>query len=179
MVLEKLGRLGADPWVLNVVKTGYSIKFWHPPLLSMVSTMQSGSLNPLIDALMETEFHKLLKKGAIEIPEDNSLPGFYSRLFLVPKPNNKWRPVIDLSHLNDFVQIPRFKMETPQKVMSSLKKGCWVYSLDLKDAYLQVPIHQRSRKYLCMEFKGTICQFTSLPFGISTAPWLFTRVPEW
>ena len=27
-----------------------------------------------------------------------------------------------------------------------------------------------------MEFQGTMYQFTALPFGISTAPWLFTKV---
>ena len=44
-------------------------------------------------------------------------------------------------------------MDIPQKVMSSLKKGRWVCSLDLKDAYLQVPI-PISRKNLRMEIKG-------------------------
>ena len=138
--------------------------------------LQSGSTNPHKNALLETELRKLLKKGAIEVLPDKSSLRFYSRLFLVPKPSNKWRPIIDLSHLNDFVQIPKFKMDTPQNVMSSLKKDCWVYSLELKDAYLQVPIHQRSRKYHWMELQGTIYQSTSLPFGISTAPWLFTRI---
>ena len=81
----------------------------------------SGSTNPHKNAVLEAEFHKLLKKGAIEVPEDKSSPGFYSRLFLVPKLNNTWRPEIHLSLLNDFVQIPKFRMDTPQKVMSSLK----------------------------------------------------------
>ena len=136
-----------DPWVLKVVKTCYSIKFWQPPPLSTVLMVQSGSTNPPNNALLETEFYKLLKKGAIEVPEDKSSPGFYSWLFLVPKLNNIWRPMIDLSHQNNLVQIPKFRMDTPQKVMSSLKKDHSVCSLELKDAYLQVPIHQRSRKY--------------------------------
>ena len=29
-----------------------------------------------------------------------------------------------------------------------------------------------------MEFQGTVYQFTALPFWISTAPWLFTKVVE-
>ena len=37
---------------------------------------------------------------------------FYSQLFLVPKPGNCWMPVIDLSFLNKFLAIPKFKMET-------------------------------------------------------------------
>ena len=44
----------------------------------------------------------MLAKGALEIARDPG-PGFYSRLFLVEKATGGWRPVIDLSHLNDFV----------------------------------------------------------------------------
>ena len=40
--------------------------------------------------------------------------GFYSGLFLVPKLGNRWRPVIDLSSLNKFLAIPKFKTETPE-----------------------------------------------------------------
>jgi hypothetical protein len=39
-------------------------------------------------------------------------PGFYSRLFLVPKKNGKMRPVIDLSVLNQHLIVTHFKMET-------------------------------------------------------------------
>ena len=84
--------------------------------------------------------------------------------------------MIDLSLLKNFIKIPKFKMDTQQKIVSSLKKGRWVYSLDLKVAYLQIPIHPGSRKYLRIEFQGTVFQFTSLPFGISMALWLFTKM---
>ena len=58
----------------------------------------------------------------------------------------------------------------------SMQQGHWVFRLDLKDAYFQIPFHPRSRKYLRMECHGKIYQFRTLPFGISMAPWLFTRV---
>ena len=47
-------------------------------------------------------------------------------------------------------------MDTSLKVLLSLRKGHWAYSLDLKDAYLQIPISPASRKYLQMEFQGTV-----------------------
>ena len=46
--------------------------------------------------------------------------GFYSRLFLVPKPHQRWRPVIDLSRLNTFLHVEKFKMETPESIRTSL-----------------------------------------------------------
>ena len=102
--------------------------------------------------------------------------GFYSRLFLVPKPGNRWRPVIDLSVLNKFLSIPKFKMETPESIPTSLRKGEWVTSIDLTDAYLHVPIHTQSQKYLRFHFQGVTYQFTRLPFGLATAPLIFTSI---
>ena len=49
-------------------------------------------------------------------------------------------------------------------------------SLDLKDAYLQVPMHPESRKFLRFVAFGKVYQFKVLCFGLSTAPQAFTRV---
>ena len=40
----------------------------------------------------------------------------YSRLFLVPKPLKRWRPVINLSILNSHLNAPTFKMETAESI---------------------------------------------------------------
>ena len=45
----------------------------------------------------------MLSKDALEIVL-NPDPGFYSRLFLVEKVTGGWRPVVGLSHLNEFVR---------------------------------------------------------------------------
>ena len=102
--------------------------------------------------------------------------GFYSRLFLVPKPHLRWRPVIDLSRLNTFLLVERFKMETPESIRASLIPGEWVSSIDLSDAYLHIPIHPNSRKYLRFCHRSQVFQFTSLPFGLATAPQVFTMI---
>ena len=117
----------------------------------------------------------MLAKGALEIARDPG-PGFYSRLFLVEKATGGWRPLIDLSHLNDFVQLTPFKMETVASVLLSVREGDFLASLDLKDAYFQIPIHGSSRKLLRFMSEGTVYQFKALCFGLSTAPQVFTRV---
>ena len=117
----------------------------------------------------------MLAKGALEIARDPG-PGFYNRLFLVEKATGGWRPVIDLSHLNDFVQLMPFKMETVASVLLSVREGDFLASLDLKDAYFQIPIHGSSRKLLRFMSEGTVYQFKALCFGLSTAPQVFTRV---
>ena len=49
-------------------------------------------------------------------------------------------------------------------------------SLDLKDAYLQVPMHPDSRKFLRFMVGGKVYQFKVLCFGLSTAPQVCIRV---
>ena len=34
--------------------------------------------------------------------------GFFNQIFLVPKPNNKWRPILDLRYLKQFLKAPKF-----------------------------------------------------------------------
>ena len=117
----------------------------------------------------------MLDKGALEIVRDPGL-GFYSRLFLVEKATGGWRPVIDLSQLNVFVRQTPFKMETVASVIASVREGDFLASIDLKDAYFQIPVHQASRKFLRLFVGGVVYQFKVLCFGLSTAPQVFTRV---
>ena len=49
-------------------------------------------------------------------------------------------------------------------------------SIDLKEAYLQVPVHPDSRRFLRFVAQGNVYQFSALCFGLSTAPRVFTRV---
>ena len=97
---------------MTVLRDGYRVPFKDsPPPLARTPvsfpTYRAGS--PRAQALRQ-EVEAMLAKGALEIARDPG-PGFYSRLFLVEKATGGWRPVIDLSHLNDFVQLTPFKME--------------------------------------------------------------------
>ena len=141
--------IGAETWVVTVLRDGYRVPFKDsPPPLARTPvsfpTYRAGS--PRAHALRQ-EVEAIFAKGALEIARDPG-PGFYSRLFLVEKATGGWRPVIDLSHLNDFVQLTPFKMETVASVLLSVREGDFLASLDLKDAYFQIPIHGSSRKLL-------------------------------
>ena len=106
-------------------RSPYSLPFKDspPPPLSRTPvsfpTYRAGS--PRAQALRQ-EIKGMLAKGALEIARDPG-PGFYSRLFLVEKASGGWRPVIDLLHLNDFVQLTSFKMETVASILLSVREG--------------------------------------------------------
>ena len=137
--------------------------------------MPSYSPTSIKGAALEEVTLALVAKGAVELAPLPS-PGFYSRLFVVWKTSGSWRPVIDLSHLNRFVDVSHFQMETIQSVLLSVHQGDWMASIDLKEAYLQVPIHPSSRHLLRFVFRDQVYQFKALCFGLSTAPQVFTRV---
>ena len=61
-------------------------------------------------------------------------------------------------------------METPESIRTSLVPEEWVSSVDLSDAYLHIPIHPNSRKYLRFCHRSQVFQFTSLSFGLATGP---------
>ena len=124
---------------------------------------------------MEEAILSLIDRGAAKLAPLPS-PGFYSCVFIVWKTSRLWRPVTDLSVLNCFILQTPFKMETVQAVLLSVCQGDWMVSLDLKDAYLQVPTHPDSRKYLRFMAFDRPYQFRAFCFSLSTSPQVFTRV---
>ena len=113
----------------------------------------------------------LLMKGAIERVTNMRSLGFYSRLFLVPKKTGDLRPVIDLSTLNRHMVVPH-----EGSVRSAIRSQEWAVSIDIRDAYLHVPMHQAVRKYLHFMVNKKVYQFTCLPFGLATSPREFTKL---
>ena len=161
---------------MEVLRFGYRIPFLCDPPLSKVP-ISMPSYHPLSTkgvALGEAT-QALIAKSAVELAPLPSL-GFYSCLFVVWKTSGSWRPVIDLSTLNLFVDVSHFRMETIQSVLLSVRQGDWMASIDLKEAYLQVPVHPDSRRFLRFVAQGRVYQFSALCFGLSTAPQVFSRV---
>ena len=170
--------LHVHPRVVGLLNEGYLLPFKIRPKLSKIPLILSHYRNAHKEKILTDTVQDLLQKGAITKVLDPITPGFYSRVFLVPKPNQKWRPVIDLSLLNHHLIVTKFKMETAEIIRKSLKKGEWVTSIDIKDAYLHVPIHKKAQKYLRFQTKQGVYQFVSLPFGIATAPHEFTLLAK-
>jgi hypothetical protein len=52
----------------------------------------------------------------------------------------------------------------------------WIATLDLKAGYHHVDMHPEAVPYLAFKWAGVIYAFTSLPFGLATAPWAFTKI---
>ena len=173
--------LTTDLYVLFIVRDGYRLDLLsHPPLVTVPIPMNLFRDTEHSRSLRR-EIMTLLDKRAIKELDPHSLsPGFYSRIFLVPKTDGSYRPVLDLKSLNQFVQNEKFKMTTPRTVTNAIHKGDWAASIDLKDAYFHIPIHVRSRRLVRFAVATNdglrVFQFRALPFGLTCAPtWCLPR----
>ena len=123
-----------------------------------------------------------LEMGVLEEVRNPLSPGYYGRLFIRPKPPDpvtgleRWRSIIDLSELNPYIVNPSFQMETPKSIQEALWPGMWCTSVDLTDAYFQIPIHPAYRKYMRVALEGRVLQFKALPMGLNVSARLFTKV---
>ena len=102
------------PRVVLVLKQGYCLPFKEKPPLTRFPTIKSSYSLPIKQQALQEAVQQMVQKRAVFPVQNKNSLGFYSRLFLVPKPENKWRPVIYLSVVNTFLHVPTFKMETAE-----------------------------------------------------------------
>ena len=153
---------------------GLKLKFHAPPPLSYLpppkafpSKSQLPRIRPMIPIL-------LTRKIIREITSPQLL--FFSHIFLVPKKDQSFRLIIDLSLLNKYLVIPSFKMESVTNIASNITEPLWGCTIDLTDAFFHVPIHWFFQMFFAFVVDNRIFVFQFMPFGLSIAPWTFTRI---
>jgi ribonuclease HI len=167
-----------DPWLTDTIRRGFRFNLkQYPPLTVEPEQVQYSEHH--VDILQEA-VDKLIIKGAVrEIPPDQMTPGFYSRIFLVPKKSSsEMRMIHNLKIFNEnyLEDPPHFQLLSLRDLRESVRPNDWMASIDLRDAYLHVPIRRKHQRYLRFLFRGRHYQWLVLPFGIAVAPWLFTRL---
>ena len=120
---EKWEVLGSSPKVVTTLREGYTLPFRFRPNLTRSPIVISNYQNPSKQAHLLEALYQLVNKNAVEPVANQSSLGFYNRLFFVSKPNNRCRPVLDLSTLNTFLNTESFKMETPSIYQFTVSPG--------------------------------------------------------
>lgn len=152
---------------------GHKIEFDEIPFQEKIPA--AIKFNEAEASLIDNEVAELLSKGAIkEVFHENG--EFISNVFLVKKKNGKYRPVINLKELNNFVTYYHFKQENLDIILKGVQKGNYFTSLDLTDAYFSIPIHISDRKYLKFIWKDKLYAFQCLPFGLASSPRVFSKI---
>ena len=74
-----------------------------------------------------------------------------------------------------FIKSIHFPLPTNATLKPSLPKGAWLAKIDLKDAYLHVPINEEFQLFLTFQW-GTKFMFKALPFCLCLAPAVFQGI---
>ena len=165
----------SNRFVLNMVWGHHLQLRSHPPLFcnfQHFNVKVAAAHHPVI----QKEVDELLAKGAIEPSSGGA--SFYSSVFVVPKHTGGLCPILHLKCFNHFMHIPSFKMPTLKTVWQLIQQGDYAFSIDLQDAYLHVPIVKHHRWFLRFVWRNVPYQWRVLPFGLATAPRVFTSLTK-
>lgn len=167
-----------DNWILNIL-SGYHLELDVDRVPNQKVRPKCINFNESESALISKEIDIFLIKQIIElVPSDKicSNDGFYSNIFIRQKKDGGVRVILNLKKFNDYVDKKHFKMETLYTALNNIKSGQFMASIDLKDAYFSVLIHESDRKYLRFIWNNVHYQFRVLPQGLSCSPRVFTKL---
>lgn len=152
---------------------GFKIPFNRPPFQKFEASNPKFSYAEVEQ--LRLAILKLQSSGSVV--ECSNVPGqFISGIFLTPKSDGTFRFILNLKILNKFIDTQHFKMEDIRTATKLISKDCYMTSIDLQEAYFLVPIHEESKKFLRFKFNHKTFEFQCLPFGLSLAPLVFTKL---
>ena len=89
----------------------------------------------------------------------------------------KRRLIWDGRHVNKNLRKRKFKMETLQREGRTLfERSHFGGTADISSAYHHIEMAESAQPFLGFEWNGVFYCFNVLPFGLSSAPWLFTTI---
>ena len=109
---------------------------------------------------------------------------------LVPKGRGtgQWRMIVDLSYpydrsVNDVIAASLSSMRYSSlddaiQFITRLDPGTLLTKSDLKSAYRVVPVNPQDRHLLGIHWEGQVIADQALPFGLCSAPKLFSTVAD-
>lgn len=113
-----------------------------------------------------------------------------SPLGVIPKKNKpgKWRLIVDLSSpqgesINDGIDADRSSLSYASldhlaALVVSTGRGALLVKADVKEAYRMVPVHPDDQHLLGVQWEGSVYVDKVLPFGLRSAPKIFSAVAD-
>ena len=164
----------SDSFILSVIKDGFqiSVQSIFPGVIRKTTVTPRDQK---VILRIQEEIQDLISKNAIvQISDFPSL--CLSPIFVIPKKSGDLCVILNLKEFNLFILTQHFRMETLNVILPQLSASSWAVSIDLKDAYLHIPVHPQSRRFFGFQFMDMTYQYKVLPFDLKDSPWVFTRV---
>ncbi|XP_055613075.1 uncharacterized protein LOC129759617 [Uranotaenia lowii] len=131
-------------------------------------------MSPKTQALVAVELERLLEAGIIERSESdwslNCVP--------VIKPN-KVRLCLDARKINERTVRDAYPLPHPGRILGQLPKAKYLSTIDLSEAFLQVPLEKESRRYTAFSVQGKgLFQYTRMCFGLVNSPASLAKIMD-
>ncbi len=187
MFLCSSGYADAD-WVLNGIRHGFSLGLVEGPLKSALRNCSSAYDQPdLIDSYLDEEIRFGAIAGPFLVPPLDNL--HINRFGVIPKSTSvKFRLIRDLSFpqsLSVNSLIPDSEADVSYAgipkaitIIMRLGQGTLLAKFDIRRAYRSLPICKDHLPYLGMRWRGKYYVDLALPFGLRSAPRIFTRFAD-
>ena len=160
---------------MEVLRKGYRLPFLRPPLSAEPIPMPSYFPTFIKGAALEEVTLGVDCQGCC-----GACSSSLSRLLQPPVCGLEGLGVVATGHQPVPPRLLRGRFALPHGDHPVCSSVCPAGGLDglhqSWEAYLQVPVHPESRRFLCFVAHGRTYQFKALCFGLSTAPQVFTRV---
>lgn len=132
-------------------------------------------MNPLKLRKVWAEIDRLLSLKIIEEADSD----WSLNIVAVNKPDNSVRLCLDARPLNERTVRDAYPLPHPGRILGSLPKATFLSTIDLKEAFLQVPLARECRKYTAFSIPGKgMYQFTRLPYGLINSPATLARLMD-
>ena len=169
-------KIGASGFILSVIRNGYKIPFIDFPSPKVFPNNASALKEK--DFVSETISDPLVTR-CVEVLDYP--PAIVNPLSVSIQSSGKKRLILDLRHVNLYIFKQKFKCEDLKVALKVLSKGFYLFKFDLKSGYHHVEIFPDHRRFLAFSWdfgNGVLkhFQFAVLPFGLSSAPYLFTKL---
>lgn len=119
--------------------------------------------------------HALLRAKIIEPAADGP---FMAHLFNIPKEPNSVRPIVNFSRLSECMDTPPMQLESLFQLVARTSNSegwidnLWYVKFDFSQAFFNIPIERRSKRYLSFKVAEVTYRFRVLPFGLGIAPFV-------
>ena len=164
-------KLTSDVNIISIIKYGLTLRTRGEPEANKPFAYGCSDSE---QALLTEEIRKMVEKRII-LPSDVCSSDFFSPVFLREKQDGSHRFILNLKKFNKQVDKIHFKMESIKNVIRMVTPGCWMASIDLKDAYYSVWVNPDHQRFLKFYSDGSF-QYATMPNGYRDAPRIFTKV---
>ena len=168
--------IGAPDFILSIIENDYKLPFISFPLPVKLRNNKSARLHA---AFVDQAVLELLNSGQVRMVKEQPL--VVNPLSVSIQTCGKKRLILDLRHVNKSLIKQSVKHEDWKIAMADLAKDVYMFSFDLKSSYHHIEIAQEHQSFLEFSWRTpdsvneVFYVFTVLPFGLSSAPYVFTK----